>query len=61
MQNIGVSNKRSRAQILSCHVKPCGSLFNLYCLSSLCCINEYLAVDSGRYLHIASLRSLIAP
>ena len=61
MQNIGVSNERTWVQTLSCHVKSCVQICSLYCLSSLGCINEYLAVDSGGYLHMASRHSLIAP
>ena len=31
-------------------LKPWGSLFTLHCSSSLSCMNEYLALDSGGYL-----------
>ena len=30
---------------------PWESLFTLYCSSSLSCINEYLAIDSGLYVY----------
>ena len=32
-------------------LQPWGSLFTLHCSSSLSCINEYLAIDSGGYVH----------
>ena len=32
-------------------LKPWASLFTLHCASSLGCINEYLATDSGGYLY----------
>ena len=32
-------------------LKPLACLFTLYCSSSLSCINEYLAIDSGRYVY----------
>ena len=35
-------------------------VFILHCSSSLSCINEYLAIDTGGYLCTNSLRALIA-
>ena len=32
-------------------LKPCASFFTLHCSSSLSCINEYLAIDSGGYVY----------
>ena len=32
-------------------LKPWVSLFTLHCSSSLCCINEYLAIDRGGYVY----------
>ena len=37
-------------------LKPCASFFTLHCSSSISCINEYLAVDSGGYVYEHSLR-----
>ena len=34
----------------SCGVKAMATFFTLYCSSSLSCINEYLAIDSGDYV-----------
>ena len=31
-------------------LRPWASFFTLYCSSSLSCINEYLAIDSGEYV-----------
>ena len=44
-------------------VLPCktfGNFFILHCSSSLSCMNEYLAIDSGRYLCKNNLHALIA-
>ena len=38
-------------------IKPWASVFTLHCSSSLSCINEYLAVDSGGYVYEQSSRS----
>ena len=32
-------------------LKPRASFFTLHCTSSLSCINEYLAIDSGGYVY----------
>ena len=32
-------------------LKPWASFFTLHCSSSLTCINEYLAIDSGEYVY----------
>ena len=32
-------------------LKPWASVFTLHCSSSLSCINEYLAIDSGGYVY----------
>ena len=32
-------------------LKPRASLFTLHCSSSLSCVNEYLALDSGGYVY----------
>ena len=32
-------------------LKPRASFFTLHCSSSLSCINEYLAIDSGGYVY----------
>ena len=32
-------------------LKPWASFFTLHCSSSLSCINEYLAIDSGGYVY----------
>ena len=37
--------------ILHCPAKLWASLFTSHCSSLLRCMNEYLAIDSGRYLH----------
>ena len=39
-------------------LKPWASCFALHCSSSLSCINEYLAIDSGGYMY--KLCALIA-
>ena len=44
---LGLLIKRTRVRILCCDVKPCESFFTLHCSSSLSCMNEYLAIDSG--------------
>ena len=36
-------------------LKPWASFFTLHCSSSLNCINEYLAIDSGGYVYEQSL------
>ena len=33
-------------------LKPWASFFTLHCSSSLRCINEYLAIDSGGYVYL---------
>ena len=33
-------------------LKPWASFFTLHCSSSLSCINEYLAIDSGGYVYV---------
>ena len=38
-------------RILCCGIKTLGNFFILYCSSSLSCINEYLAIDSGGYVY----------
>ena len=38
-------------------LKTWASVFTLHCSSSLSCINEYLAIDSGGYVLDASQRS----
>ena len=40
----------------SCGVKTLGKFFTLNCSSSLSCINEYLAIDSGGYVYEQSSR-----
>ena len=42
---------RTRVRILCYGVKTLGKFFTLHCSSSLCCINEYLAIDSGEYVY----------
>ena len=32
-------------------LKPWANVFSLHCSSSLSCINEYLAIDSGGYVY----------
>ena len=32
-------------------LKPWASFFTLHCSSSLSCINEYMAIDSGGYVY----------
>ena len=32
-------------------LKPWASSFSIHCSSSLSCIHEYLAIDSGRYVY----------
>ena len=32
-------------------LKPWASVFTLHCSSSLSCINQYLAIDSGGYVY----------
>ena len=41
---------RTRVRILCCGVKPWADFFTLHCPSSVSCINEYLAINSGGYL-----------
>ena len=41
-------------------LKYWASFFTLYCSSSLSCINEYLAIDSGDYVYVqTAFRTLI--
>ena len=54
---IGLSTKNTRFRILCFRVKP---LLRCTCSSSLNCMNEYLAIDSGDYLCTSSFRELIA-
>ena len=35
-------------------LKPWASVFTLHCSSSLSCINEYLAIDSGGYVYVVA-------
>ena len=42
---------RTRVRILCCGVKILGVFFTLHCSSSLSCIDEYLTIDSGGYVH----------
>ena len=35
----------------SCAAVLCGQVFSLHCTSSVSCINEYLAIDSGGYVY----------
>ena len=37
-------------------LKPWASFFTLHCSSSLSCVNEYLAIDSGGYVYEQSSR-----
>ena len=37
-------------------LKPWASFFTLHCSSSLSCINEYLAINSGGYVYEQSSR-----
>ena len=48
-------------RIMCCHAKPGAILFTLHCSSSLRCMNEYLAIDSGGYLCTNTLQALVAP
>ena len=48
----------AQVQIRCCRVKPCP--FILHCSSSVRCMNEYLAIDSGGYFCTKSLCILIA-
>ena len=58
--NFGLSNKRTLVWILCCLIKLWASYFTPQCSSSISCMNEYLAIDSGRYLCMNSLRALFA-
>ena len=50
--SFGLSSKRTRVRILGCSVKILDKfVFTLHCSSSLSCINEYLAIDSGGYVY----------
>ena len=40
-----------QVRILCCGVKILGNFFTLHFSSSLSCINEYLAIDSGGYVY----------
>ena len=42
---------RTQVQILCFGVKTLGKFLTLHCPSSLSCINEYLAIDSGGYVY----------
>ena len=46
-----IQTKRSRVWISFRHVKSWASFFNLHCSSSFRCMNEYLVIGSGGYLH----------
>ena len=46
-----LSTKRTRVPVLWCCVKPSTCFFTRHWSSSLSCMNEYLAVDSGGYLY----------
>ena len=45
-----LSAQRKRVWLLCCRVSCCACLFSHCCCSSLSCINEYLAKNSGGYL-----------
>ena len=49
--SFGLSTTRTRVRILCCGVKTLSEFFTLHCSSSLSCINEYLAIDSGGYVY----------
>ena len=48
------------AQWMVPHIPNQENLSAPHCSSSLCCIIEYVAIDSGEYLCVNSLHSLIA-
>ena len=53
------SIKKTWVRILGCCVKSWARLFTIRCTSSVSCMNEYLAIDSGGYLYMGNLCALI--
>ena len=51
VERFGLSTKRTWIHILCCGVKTWACFFILHFSSSLSCMNEYLAIDSGGYLY----------
>ena len=52
----GSQLRRPRLESYAAVLKPWASFFTLHCSSSLSCINEYLATDSGGYVYEQATR-----
>ena len=52
--------REPRFESCAAMLKPWASFFTVHCSSSLSCINEDLAIDSGGYVYVQSnLRALL--